>query len=170
LRSLQREDQQYILKQLAGLASLAAAVSLQTRQSPLEALHGACSINPADSHLLLLKGTGDLDRLRVKDIAALEFPLNNTAPEPADEVIHIVSSFHISGYINVIGTLWPAQGEACHSMAADFYCTLSKTDDVAISYHSVVVKLMEEKPSPPVLGTIHSLWDLAGTKPIHCLQ
>ena len=37
-RSLQREDQQYILEQLNGLASLAAAVPLQAGQSPLEAL------------------------------------------------------------------------------------------------------------------------------------
>jgi len=37
-RSLEREDQQYILGQLNGLASLAASVSLEAGESPLEAL------------------------------------------------------------------------------------------------------------------------------------
>ena len=37
-RSLQREDQQYILGKLTGLASLAASVSLEVRERPVEAL------------------------------------------------------------------------------------------------------------------------------------
>ena len=37
-RSLDREDQQHILRQLTGLTSIAAAVALEVAQSPLEAL------------------------------------------------------------------------------------------------------------------------------------
>ncbi|KAF8456980.1 CHAT domain-containing protein [Terfezia claveryi] len=126
------------------------------------ACHGVSSINPADSHLLLLAGTGDIDRLRVKDIAALKLPVarlaylsacstaSNTTPELADEVTHIVSSFHIAGFINVIGALWPAQDEACQKMAAEFYSTLSKTDNVIVSYRSAVLRLMEQKPLQPI--------------------
>jgi len=38
LRSLEREDQQHILETITGLVSLAASVSLEVRESPLEAL------------------------------------------------------------------------------------------------------------------------------------
>jgi len=128
------------------------------------ACHGVPSTNPADSHLLLLKAslssdglcTEEVDKLRVKDIATLKLPAaaarlvylsacstaNSSSPSLADEVTHIVSSFHIAGFTNVIGTLWPAQDEACHKMAAHFYFTLSKTDDVAISYQNAILGLM----------------------------
>ena len=41
-----------------------------------------------------------------------------------DEVTHIVSSFHIAGLTNVIGTLWEAEDDAGPKMAAEFYSTL----------------------------------------------
>ena len=91
------------------------------------ACHGVSEINPADSHLLLLKEfkqvlplkelTEEVDKLRVKDIAALKLPLarlaylsacstaQSTSSSLADEVTHIVSSFHIAGFVHVIGTL-----------------------------------------------------------------
>ena len=126
------------------------------------ACHGVSSSNPADSHLLLLKSTGEVDKLRVKDIAALRLPgaavwlaylsACNTANSATliDEVTHIVSSFHIAGFVNVIGTLWSSQDVACHKMASDFYSTLSKTDSVAVSYHHAVLGLMKHKPSQPM--------------------
>ena len=128
------------------------------------ACHGVSTSNPADSHLLLLKRTGDVDKLRVKDIAALKLATaaarlaylsacstaRSTSSDLADEVTHIVSSFHIAGFISVVGTLWPAEDEACHKMAADFYSTLSKTDNVAASYHNAILALMKQKPSQPL--------------------
>ncbi|KAF8423527.1 CHAT domain-containing protein [Tirmania nivea] len=134
------------------------------------ACHGLSSINPADSHLLLLKEsishdglcTEEVDKLRVKDIAALKLPAarlaylsacstaNSTLSELVDEVTHIVSSFHIAGFINVIGTLWPAEDEACRKMAVDFYTTFNKTDNVAVSYRHALLGLMKQKPSQPM--------------------
>jgi len=73
-----------------------------------------------------------------------------TSSELVDEVTHIVSSSHIAGFPNVIGTLWPAQDEACLKMAADFYSTLSKTDNVAVSYRNAILTLMMEKPRQPL--------------------
>ena len=133
------------------------------------ACHGVSKINPADSHLLLLKQsiphagltTEEVDELRVKDIAALKLPAarlaylsacstaQSTSSELADEVTHIVSSFHIAGFVNVIGTLWPSQDLACQKMAVDFYSELSKTDDIALSYRTAIMGLMKEKPSQP---------------------
>ena len=93
------------------------------------ACHGVSQTNPADSHLLLLKQsishegltTEKVDKLRVKNIEALNLPaaqlaylsacstVDNTSSELADRVAHIVSSFHIAGFVHVIGTLWPSQ-------------------------------------------------------------
>ncbi|KAF8416573.1 CHAT domain-containing protein [Tirmania nivea] len=123
------------------------------------ACHGVSSRNPADSHLLPVKGT-DVDKLRVEDIAALKLPAPrlaylsacNTANSTTfmDEVTHIVSSFHIAGFVNVIGTLWPAEDEACHKMAVDFYTALRKTDNVAASYRNAILALMKQKPAQPL--------------------
>ena len=134
------------------------------------ACHGVPESNPANSHLLLFKATTSddgicteaVDKLRVKDIAALKLPAarlaylsacstaQSTSSTLSDEVTHIVSSFHIAGFINVIGTLWPSDDDACHRMAVEFYSTLSKTDDMAVSYRSAVLKLMKEKPLQPM--------------------
>ncbi|RPB27039.1 hypothetical protein L211DRAFT_780416 [Terfezia boudieri ATCC MYA-4762] len=127
------------------------------------ACHGVSLINPADSHLLLLKeDTEAVDRLRVKDIAALKLPkarlaylsacstAESTSSDLVDEVTHIVSSFHIAGFSHVIGTLWPSNDQACQKMAVDFYSMLSKTDDVALSYRTAIMGLMKEKPFQPL--------------------
>ena len=129
------------------------------------ACHGVSDINPADSHLLLLKEHTELeevDKLRVKDIAALKLPAarlaylsacstaNTNQPKLLDEGTHIVSSFHIAGFVHVIGTLWPSDDQACQNMAVDFYSTLSQTDNVAISYRTAIMGLMEQKPLQPM--------------------
>ena len=127
--------------------------------------HGVSSVNPAESHLLLLKESvlhDEVDKLHVKDIAALKLPIarlaylsacstaNSTSPYLADEATHIVSSFHIAGFSHVIGTLWKSEDHACHKMAVDFYSMLTKTDDVAVSYRTAIMGLMKEKPSQPM--------------------
>ena len=129
------------------------------------ACHGVSSINPANSHILLLKQSvphAEVDKLRVKDIAALKLPTarlaylsacstaDSISGELADEVTHIVSSFHIAGFNSVIGTLWPSQDLACQKMAAGFYSTLSKTDNVAVSYCTAIMVLMKDKPLQPL--------------------
>jgi len=125
--------------------------------------HGFSELNPADSHLLLLKdGTDEVDKLRVKDIAALKLPearlaylsacttATNPRSELLDEVTHIVSSFHIAGFAHVIGTSWKSEDQACQKMAADFYSALSKTDNIAGSYRTAIMGLMEQKPLQPL--------------------
>jgi len=127
------------------------------------ACHGVSSINPADSHLLLLKArTEEVDKLRVKDIAALKLPAawlaylsacstaNTDSQKLLDEGTHIVSSFHIAGFVHVIGTLWPSQDQACQEMAANFYSMLSQRDNVAVSYRTAIMRLMKQKPLQPL--------------------
>jgi len=133
------------------------------------ACHGVSDINPADSHLLLLKEsilhdvrTEEVDKLRVKDIAALKLPAarlaylsacstaESTSSSLLDEVTHVVSSFHIAGFTHVIGTLWSSDDQACHKMGVEFYSALSKTDNVAVSYRTAIMGLMKEKPAQPM--------------------
>ena len=127
------------------------------------ACHGVSVINPADSHLLLHKEhTEEVDKLRVKDIVALNLPVarlaylsacntaNSTSSQLVDEVTHIVSSFHIAGFVHVIGTLWPSEDEACLKMAVDFYSALGQTDNVATSYRTAIMGLMKQKPAQPM--------------------
>ena len=132
------------------------------------ACHGVAESNPAESHLLLLKErtlVEEVDKLRVKDIAILKLPVARLAYFSAcstaesnhlaliDEGTHIVSSFHIAGFVHVIGTLWPSQDEACHKMAVRFYSALRKTDAVPVSYHTAIMALMKQKPSQPMYWT-----------------
>ena len=143
------------------------------------ACHGVSEVNPADSHLLLLKESISHDDLRMevldkrcvkekvgklyaKDIATLKLPearlaylsacctADSTSSKLVDEVTHIVSSFHIAGFAHVVGTLWPSEDEACQKMAVDFYSALSKTDNVAVSYRTAIMGLMKQKPLEPI--------------------
>ncbi|KAF8421170.1 CHAT domain-containing protein, partial [Tirmania nivea] len=129
------------------------------------ACHGVSSVNPAESHLLLTKKSvlhEEVDKLCVKDVAALKLPAarlaylsacstaNTTSPKLVDEVTHIVSSFHIAGFIHVIGTLWHSEDQACQKMAVDFYAILNKTDNVAVSYRTALMGLMKQKPLQPM--------------------
>ena len=74
----------------------------------------------------------------------------STSLKLIDEATHIVSSFHIAGFIHVIGTLWISEDKACGKMAVDFYSVLSKTDDVVVSYYTSIMRLMKEKPTEPL--------------------
>ena len=127
------------------------------------ACHGVSSENPAESHLLLLKEhTEAVDKLCVKDIAALKLQTARLAYLSAcstadctscgliDEVTHVVSAFHIAGFTNVIGTFWPSEDEACQEMALDFYSALRQTDNVPASYRTAVMGLMNQKPLQPL--------------------
>jgi len=124
------------------------------------ACHGVSLINPADSHLLLVKEE-EVDKLQVKDIAALKLPsarlaylsacstADTASPGLVDEVTHIVSSFNIAGFVRVIGALWQSEDEACWK-AVDFYSALGKTEGVVVSYRTAIMGLMEQKPSQPM--------------------
>ena len=106
--------------------------------------------------------TEEVDKLPINDIAGLKLPVARlaylsacgTANSPSsvlvDEVTHLVSSFHIAGFMHAVGTLWPSEEEACQSMTVDFYSALRTTYDVAVSYRAAVLGLMKQKPSQPM--------------------
>ena len=45
---------------------------------------------------------------------------NSASLMPTDEATHVASSFHIAGFIHVIGTLWPSQDHACNNNSGRF--------------------------------------------------
>ena len=55
----------------------------------------------------------------------------------------MASSFQIAGFQHVVGTLWPAEDEACVRMAREFYSSLLHTNDVAVAYWNAIMKLRE---------------------------
>jgi tetratricopeptide (TPR) repeat protein len=46
-----------------------------------------------------------------------------TSPRLVDEALHITSAFHIAGFPEVIGTLWPVADRAAAEIARDFYAS-----------------------------------------------
>ena len=79
-----------------------------------------------------------------------------TSPHPADEVLHLTGAFHLAGYRNVVGTLWPVDDIAALAIAADFYRDLTArgttppdTTKTARALHHTTRALRAEYPKTP---------------------
>jgi CHAT domain-containing protein len=48
-----------------------------------------------------------------------------TSPALSNEAIHLTGAFHLSGFRNVIGSLWPVLDEAASAVTRDFYRAIS---------------------------------------------
>jgi len=60
-------------------------------------------------------------------------------------------------FVHVIGTLRLSEDQACQ-MTAEFYTTLSNTDNIALSYRTAIMGLIiKEAFATHVLRTIYSL-------------
>ncbi|MFE9173192.1 CHAT domain-containing protein [Streptomyces kebangsaanensis] len=96
--------------------------------------HGLAVVeDPAASRLIL--HDHEASPLTVADISALQLTgslaflsacdTSSTSPQLADEAVHLTGAFHLAGYQNVIGTLWPVNAAAAACIAADFYAHLT---------------------------------------------
>jgi hypothetical protein len=88
--------------------------------------------DPAASHLVLhdheTKPLTVADIIRCPtDDAELAFlsacSTGQTSPGLLDEALHITSAFHIAGFPQVIGTLWPADDTTAAEIVRDFYAS-----------------------------------------------
>ena len=86
-----------------------------------------------------------------------------TAPQLADEALHLTGAFHLAGYQNVIGTLWPVDDRAAERVAADFYASLTRggrvppdTSLCAEALHHAVRGLRADFPASPALWAAHT--------------
>lgn len=96
--------------------------------------HGlADAQDPATSRLIL--HDHETAPLTVSDISALRLTgslaflsacdTSATSLQLADEAVHLTGAFHLAGYRNVIGTLWPVNEHTATDIAADFYAHLT---------------------------------------------
>ncbi|CAG9984579.1 unnamed protein product [Clonostachys byssicola] len=80
------------------------------------------------------------DRLTVKMISEMDLKhaklaylsacstAQNKVENLSDEVIHVVSGFHVAGFSHVVGCLWPSNDRVCVEVARLFYSSLFAQD------------------------------------------
>ncbi|MFE0674899.1 CHAT domain-containing protein [Streptomyces sp. NPDC058867] len=155
-----------------------------TRGTVLEALHGhriahfACHAladraDPGRSRLILPDHAHT--PLTVADISSLHLDgvlaylaaceTSVTAPDLADEALHITAAFQLAGYRHVIGTLWSVDDRTAIELATDFYGHL--TDDgtsppqverSAVALHHATRRLRDRYQGTPTLWAAHTHW------------
>jgi len=129
--------------------------------------HGISDQNdPASSHLLLHDhATRPLDvtaisRLHLNaDLAFLSAcSTTQTSPRLVDEAVHITAAFHLAGYHNVIGTLWPVYEHSAALIADDVYTDLTgdgahapDADRAALALHQTVRRLRADHVDDPAV-------------------
>jgi CHAT domain-containing protein len=112
------------------------------------ACHGRVDyLKPAKSALLL--GKTSLEELTIEDLDAINHPQAQIAYLSAcstaevrsydlvDESIHLASTFLLTGFPHVIGTLWGAQDSSAVEVAKEFYKRLfqySEDDSASVAY------------------------------------
>jgi hypothetical protein len=160
---------------LTGLMPGAKVLTRPTRDTVLAALpacratHFAChgyasSADPAASHLVLYDH--ETSPLTVADISSLQLTGGlaylsacETAVgslELADEAVHLTGAFHLAGYRQVIGTLWPIGDDIAAGVARDFYRQLTdggtrppETGLASHALHNAVRRLRRRLPDYP---------------------
>lgn len=117
-------------------------VSMVVNELPINNIvHFSChgvldAQNPSNSHLVLQDG--DLSVSSIAKSHAAEADLaylsacstaNYNDSSLADEAIHLVSSFQVAGFRNVVGSLWDTVDWACEEVSREFYKGLLKNED-----------------------------------------
>ncbi|GII87240.1 CHAT domain-containing protein [Sphaerisporangium siamense] len=135
--------------------------------------HFAChaAADPADpsgSHLLVHDHAGrpldvvEVSRLRLRDaefayLSACDTAV--TAPELADECVHVVSAFQLAGFSHVVGTLWEIGDAAAAQLAVKVYEDLvaagSDPAHAARCLHRATRALRDRHPGMPTLWASH---------------
>ncbi|MEZ0111025.1 tetratricopeptide (TPR) repeat protein [Catenulispora sp. EB89] len=161
---------------LISLLPNAHVLSNPTRAEALDALpkhriahfacHGAADRKrPRQSHLLL--ADHETAPLTVADLVQLEFSADLaylsacdtsvTAPQLADEALHLTGAFHLLGYRHVIGSLWPVDDHIAADLAVDVYTRLAEegttlnTKRAAEALHHAVRTVRAKHPTSPSL-------------------
>jgi tetratricopeptide (TPR) repeat protein len=88
------------------------------RTSPLT-LHTVTGLRLTDAYLAYLSACSTTD----------------TSPVQADEATHLTAAFHLAGYRNVIGTLWPIDDQVAKMIAEDFHA--QHTDPAEALHHAL---------------------------------
>ncbi|MER7693828.1 CHAT domain-containing protein [Streptomyces sp. NPDC097610] len=86
-----------------------------------------------------------------------------TDPRLVDESLHITGAFHLAGYQQVIGTLWPVDDRTAAEHATDFYTRLTnggttpaQTHRSAHALHHATTRLRDRYPNAPSLWAAYT--------------
>jgi CHAT domain-containing protein len=101
------------------------------RTAPLT-LHTVTGLHLTDAYLAYLSACSTTD----------------TSPVQADEATHLTAAFHLAGYRNVIGTLWPINDRVAKTIAEDFY---RRHADPAEALHHALHRCRANHPERPRL-------------------
>jgi len=131
------------------------------------------TLNPSNSYLLLKRaGTSRVlleDPLTVKSLLDLDIQpalltflsaystTENRATLLVDEGIHLASAFVVTGFANVIASLWPSYDHVCVAIAEGFYShsklmNTNQIDDstIARAFHTAVQRVYHTSPARPL--------------------
>jgi tetratricopeptide (TPR) repeat protein len=166
---------------ISGLISGVRVLNQPTRDDVLKALphhdvvHFAChghvdTVIPSRSALILhdyadepltvadigdLHLSGELAFLSACDTAV-------TAPDLADEALHLTGAFQLAGFRQVIGTLWPVDDQIASGLAIDFYSHITNNGTTppevnrsADALHHIVRSLRDRYQNSPTLWASH---------------
>ncbi|MBX7554253.1 CHAT domain-containing protein [Streptomyces sp. tea 10] len=86
-----------------------------------------------------------------------------TDPRLVDESLHITGAFHLAGYQQVIGTLWPVDDRTAAEVATAFYTHLTsggttpaQTHRSAHALHRATTRLRDRYPNTPSLWAAYT--------------
>lgn len=136
----------------------------------LRIVHFACHgisdpSNPLESYILLLENADTTAKLSVREVSTINVngaylaflgachTADSSVVKLVDEGLHIVSSFQLAGFKNVVGNMWKAGDEECKILSSAFYTYLlkpdrrSKNDDeVANAFHRALKEVRKGNP------------------------
>lgn len=136
------------------------------------ACHGLADWNDPGASRLVLHDHRT-SPLTVADVTALHLTgglaylsacsTSSTSRRLADEAVHLTGAFHLAGYQNVIGTLWPVNDHAATRIATDFYARITQdgtaspdTAASAVALHHAIRALRAELPGSPAHWAAHT--------------
>jgi CHAT domain-containing protein len=136
---LPRDDQEFELARLGGVASDAAACGLQAKNE-----HAAVRLLEQGRGIVLARG--ELAFLSACETARI-------SPALVDEIVHLASVLHAAGYRHVVATLWAIADPPALRLARAVYTDSAEHDDVTrvpVALHSAVLQLRERYPGRPL--------------------
>jgi tetratricopeptide (TPR) repeat protein len=83
--------------------------------------------------------------------ARLAFLSACQTPSLTDEPVHLPTAFQLAGYPHVVGTLWEIRDSVTGFIAADFYSTLTSTNDSAHALHQAIRGIRSDIPHLPTM-------------------
>ncbi|WP_257039705.1 CATRA system-associated protein [Streptomyces sp. OV198] len=127
------------------------------------ACHAFTDVEHPSAGYLLLEGgerltVGEVSQLRLDGAQAAVLSVchsSSTAPELADEAIHITAAFHLAGYAQVVGTLWSVPDNAAARVARLLYPAMTAPADedpsLARELHTIVRQVRRRWSAYPSL-------------------